>query len=225
MPLTLGQNGLILPLATPAGNPAEGTSLLFVNASDQLVKRTSGGADTTFGSGGSSGGDQTRMLNVAAADIGYTSGAVLEAFVSAGTPPSGAVVPRIMTVAFNSDADRYASWDIGSFYPNYSGQTLTLTIEWMTDATPGDCTWKAAFAAFNSGDVLTNKVTAAMRSTTTSAPGTAKTVVTSTITFTQAQADSVAAGDSVVLLIGRDTTAGTPLSGKAKITKLALSWS
>ena len=212
--------------------PADHASTHLGGGSDALLPADSAGflqndgaGNLSWGAGGSGGGDQTRALNVAAADIGYTSGAVLEAFVSAGTPPSGAVVQRIMTVAFDSDADRFASWDIGSFYPNYSGQTLTLTIEWMTDATTGDCTWKAAFAAFNSGDALTNKVTAAMRSTTTSAPGTAKTVVTTTITFTQVQADAVAAGDSVVLLLGRDTVAGTPLSGKAKVTKLSLSWS
>jgi len=108
---------------------------------------------------------------------------------------------------------------------NYAGEDITVEIEYMLDSvTTGDVTWKVGFAASTDGTDMTNKVTAARQATTSTVPGTAKVKKRATITLTAAQADSIAAGYNITMVVGRDTAAGTPAAAAARLTGLRIYW-
>jgi hypothetical protein len=127
--------------------------------------------------------------------------------ISAGgsTPAEG--VPHL---AFDSATAEYA--DVTATLPlNYGGGGITLTVKWASGATSNATVWRAAFrrVANDAEDVDTshtydyNSVTA----TTASAVGKWD---YADITFTDgADMDSVAAGESFILRIGRDAANGS----------------
>lgn len=88
---------------------------------------------------------------------------------------------------------------------SYQGGTLTVVLHWASDgATSGDVIWYGAFERItpDSQDLDADSF-AAGRSVTDTAPGTDGHVTQATITFTQAQADGIAAGDDFRLMISR----------------------
>jgi len=96
--------------------------------------------------------------------------------------------------------------------PNYSGDDLTLSIYWcLNDAgapTGTDVVWKAAFERNEAGHLVTTDAFAALQSAAAVAAGADGVIVKSTIAFTQAQADAIAAGDPFRLYIERDAGQG-----------------
>lgn len=177
-----------------------------------------------LGSGG--GGDQTRILNITGADLGYANPATPGVFVSGGTPPTGMPGARIPVLDFADGANKnHAGWEVGSFYPNYGTESLQLNLVWTSTVTTGSVVWRTAFAAMADGDNITNKIFADPQSVTTAAPDASMKLTVSAISLSQAQADAVAAGDTVVIVVQRDPTdAADDMAGTARLVAASLSW-
>lgn len=170
-------------------------------------------------------GDKTRFLNILGAGLDYASPMIPGMYVPPATPPTDLVAMQIPYLAASHTVDTFCDFDIGSFYPNYGGSAITLDIDWMSTLTSGQVDWMAAFAAWDIATDLSAKVFAAARHVVTTTAATALTPVRSSITFTQAQADAVAAGKCAKIIIGRDFGHGSPdLAGEARITRVRLSW-
>jgi hypothetical protein len=223
--LTLGgymeNRGQSAPSVSGSGNGR----IYFDSSANKYKVSENGGAYADLVGSGSGSASKEIRFNIAGANVGYTASPTPGTFTSAGTPPTGMVVPRVDTQDYSDSADQYASW-AATVPDNYAGEDLTVEIEYLLDSvTSGDVTWKAAFAASGDATDMTNKVTAAKQATTSTVPGTAQVKERTTIAFTQAQADSLAAGSNITLIVARDTAAGTPATAAARMTGLRIYWS
>lgn len=102
----------------------------------------------------------------------------------------------------------------------YAAGTITLNIDWIAaTATTGAVKWNAQFERMGTtGHDLDTDAFAAAQTTTTTTSGTSGIVVRTAITFTQAQADSIAANDAFRLRVTRDAANGADnLVGNAQI--------
>ena len=104
--------------------------------------------------------------------------------------------------------------------PHYSGEDLTVVLYWVAAAAiVGDVKWDVSFERIELGalDIDADSYAAAQTVTTTCL-GTSGFVAVSTFTFTQAQADAIAANDLFRLLVMRDSNdAADDMVGDAQL--------
>ena len=106
-------------------------------------------------------------------------------------------------VEFDPDTDQGVPFQL--VWPQfYNGGALTLTIYWTSTAIVNDVVWDGAFERNEAGHNITAAAFAAVQSATDTAPAVSGDIVATTIPFTNAQADSPAAGDPFRLLLTRD---------------------
>ena len=107
-----------------------------------------------------------------------------------------------------------------------SGSSLLVSIYWVADtAVAGDVVWAAAFERDNAGghDIDTDDFAALQTAAASTAPGTAGVIQVATITFTQAQADAVAAGEPLRLFVQRTADAvGDTMVGDAQLLRVVV---
>ena len=103
---------------------------------------------------------------------------------------------------------------------NYNNGSIRVTI-WasLTSATTGTLGWVAAFENMNGQDTDSDGFASDQTGTAAIVPGTSGQPMTHQITFTQAQADSVAAGDAFRLRIRRDVANDTA-AGDAELIRV-----
>lgn len=123
---------------------------------------------------------------------------------------SSAAAPSLhfVQLLFDPSADEHAYWTFRMPANYASGPVLKL--QWKANATTGDVVWVGRLAAITPADTDTpnEKALASANSATTSVNATeARRLVETSITLTNA--DSVAAGDWVTLLVHRDADNGS----------------
>lgn len=124
-------------------------------------------------------------------------------------------------------ADNENAVFMGVVIPDYdAANSLALRIDWAAPAAVvvGSVKWNAAFERMALGvDDIDVDDFAAIQTVTTVAPGTTGFLVRTTIPFTTAQADSIAAGEDYRLQIVRDAEdAADTLVGDATVLRVSL---
>ncbi len=107
---------------------------------------------------------------------------------------------------------------------DYSGGALLVDVDWVAGATTGGVTWNAQFERIGPAgqDIDTDSFAAAVAGTSTTS-GTSGVVTRTSITFTNAEADSLAAGDAFRMRITRDVgDAGDTLVGDAQLLRAVI---
>ncbi|UWZ37488.1 hypothetical protein Drose_04185 [Dactylosporangium roseum] len=109
---------------------------------------------------------------------------------------------------FDASTEEWATWAFRMPADYASGPTLKIQYK-AASATTGDVVWAGSLAAVTDGDAtdVDAKVFAAAQTATVTVPGTAGYLDEASISLTTA-ADSVAAGDFVVVRIARQGAAG-----------------
>ncbi len=129
-----------------------------------------------------------------------------------------------MQLAFDAATEEWASW--GFRMPADYSSAPVLKVQYkMTSATSGDVVWAGSIAAVTDGDAtdVDAKVFATVNTTTVTVPGTAGYLDEASITMTNA--DSVAAGDFVVVRVARQGAAGgDTATGDAEFIGAALTY-
>ena len=112
----------------------------------------------------------------------------------------------------------------GVMSADYSGGNLTVEIHWVAaTATTGVGGWECAFETIaDGGQDIDSDGFAAVQSGSDTTDGTSGVVTVTSIPFTQAQADSVAAGDAFRLDCNRDAGVGSDLVGDAQVLRFAM---
>lgn len=127
-------------------------------------------------------------------------------------------------LAFDDSSVESAIFE-GVIPQGYSGEDLEILIHWVAaTATADDVVWGGEWERDNAAghDIDANSF-AAQRTQTATAPGTAGQVKVTTITFTQAQADGVVAGDAFRLRLQRVATdGGDDMAGDAQVLRLSI---
>lgn len=102
--------------------------------------------------------------------------------------------------------------------PHYGGGGYDVIIHWWSSSTAGDVDWDGQFERIGVGqqDVDADGYAAIQSADNNSEPATSGWVAKTTISFTEAQADSLVAGEGFRLQILRDDTSDTS-SGQARI--------
>lgn len=109
----------------------------------------------------------------------------------------------------------------GGVMPNhYAGGSIRVTI-WssLTSAITGTLGWLVAFETLNGLDIDADSFAADQTATAATVPGTSGQPMTHQVTCTQAQADSIAAGDAFRLRIRRDVANDTA-AGDAELLRV-----
>lgn len=126
---------------------------------------------------------------------------------SAAFPDRVQSASAIWGLAFDKDSDEYVMLSMQA--PSGITGTLYLDIDWATTATTGAVKWDVYVQAVTPDDaqnVLTSWGPGSVNTATTTVPGTAGYMKRSTVTLSNT--DSLAAGDQVWLLAGRNGSAG-----------------
>lgn len=121
-------------------------------------------------------------------------------------------------LSFDADTDESAIFS--SVMPEcYFGGNLYVDIYWAAEsATTGDVIWNAAFESLASQDMDSDGFAAAQAASAATTNATSGVLTKTTITFTQAQADAVAAADGYRLQITRDANNGSDtMTGDAQV--------
>lgn len=93
---------------------------------------------------------------------------------------------------------------------HYSGNGITVTVEWMaTTGTTGNVIWQGAFERGDTGTDLDTDSFATAQSVTTAAPGTNGAPAYSAITFSNAQIDSLVAGEGFRFKLTRNASSAS----------------
>ncbi len=155
-------------------------------------------------------------------------GAQLESFGAnraiAGPSPAG-ITSRNghPIVTFSSTVDQNADYS-GQISRDYANAALTADLYWAAaTAIVGDVKWDLQFERLAAGgqDLDVDGFAAARTGTSTTA-GAAGVLTLTSITFTQAQADSIVAGDPLRCRLTRDTTVVGNMAGLAQVLILSL---
>jgi len=107
----------------------------------------------------------------------------------------------------------------------YAGGGVTVTLIWTSaTATSGDCMWASAIERQPVGHPIGTDDFAAGQTVTATAPGTAGTLVYTTIAFTHgAQMDSLAVGERFRMWVSRSATNGSDtMTGDARLVAVSL---
>lgn len=107
---------------------------------------------------------------------------------------------------------------------NAAGPSFSVNIDWIATNIVNAVKWNVAFERNNpTGTTLASDSFAAIQTVTTTVSGTANVPARTTINFTQAQADAIAAGDAFRMRVTRDASAGgDTLIGDARILSVHL---
>lgn len=107
----------------------------------------------------------------------------------------------------------------GVMSPRYTGASLKVRIPWVAaSATANGVRWAAAFRRYDTAEDLDASHSYSEQEATGTAPATNGATVYTEIAFTQAQADSIAAGEAFVLRIRRDVAdAADTMTGDAQL--------
>ena len=108
---------------------------------------------------------------------------------------------------------------------DYSDGALTVDLDWVAaTATTGDVMWTAAFERIApGGQDIDSDGFATIQKATSTTNGTSGIVTRTSITFTQAQADAIAAGDAFRLRVTRDANDGADtLVGDAQLLRVTI---
>lgn len=136
-----------------------------------------------------------------------------------------APAPYFLQLAFDASTEEWASWSF-RMPADYSSSPVLKIQYKMTSATSGNIVWVGQLAAITDGDSTDGdaKAFAAVNSSgAVAVPGTAGFVKEVSITMTNA--DSVAAGDFVVVRIARDADdANDTATGDAEFIGAALTY-
>lgn len=114
----------------------------------------------------------------------------------------------LWVLAFDAAAAEYVLLSLQA--PSGLTGPLYLDIDWATTATSGNVVWNVyvmAVTPADAGNILTTWGGAAVNTATTAAAGSAGVMTRTTVTLTNT--DSMAAGDQVWLLAGRDGASGS----------------
>ena len=124
-------------------------------------------------------------------------------------------------LAFDDSTDENVIFH-DSLSRDYAEGNLTVDIDWVAaSVTTGDVKWDVSFERIAAGGQdIDSDGFAAIQSGTDTTNGTSGVVTRTSITFTQAQADSIAAGDAFRLKITRDTSVGGDMVGDAQILRV-----
>jgi hypothetical protein len=139
---------------------------------------------------------------------------------SSGTAPA----PYYLQLLYDAATEEWAAWSFRMPADYASGPVLKVQYK-MTSATTGDVIWAGSIAAISDGDSTDAdaKVFATANTATVTVPGTAGFIDEASITMTNA--DSVAAGDFVVVRIARQGAAGgDTATGDAEFIGAALTY-
>ncbi len=139
---------------------------------------------------------------------------------SSGTAPA----PYFLQLAYDAATEEWAAWSFRMPADYASAPVLKIQYK-MTSATSGDVIWAGSLAAVTDGDStdVDAKVFATANTATVTVPGTAGFLDEASITMTNA--DSVAAGDFVVVRIARQGAAGgDTATGDAEFIGASLSY-
>lgn len=139
---------------------------------------------------------------------------------SSGAAPA----PYFLELWFDAATEEWASWSFRMPADFASLPAGALKVQYkMAAATTGDVVWAGSIAAVSDGDAtdVDAKVFATANTATVTVPGTAGHLDEASITMTNA--DSVAAGDFVVVRIARQGVAGgDTATGDAELVTAAL---
>lgn len=119
------------------------------------------------------------------------------------------LAPTSQVLVFkNAGSALIASYADGIPVPaNFDGtKTTTVTIGWRTTATSGNVVWNARYRSIGDGESNDPTTWQESLAATTAAPSTARLIKYTTMTMTAA---NLAAGDSMLWLIGRDKSSGS----------------
>jgi hypothetical protein len=139
---------------------------------------------------------------------------------SSGSAPA----PYFLELWFDAATEEWASWSFRMPADYASAPVLKVQYK-MASATTGDVIWAGSIAAVTDGDStdVDAKVFATANTATVTVPGTAGHLDEASITMTNA--DSVAAGDFVVVRIARQGAAGgDTATGDAEFVGAALTY-
>ncbi len=139
---------------------------------------------------------------------------------------SSGTAPGIYALQLNFDAaaDEWCMWQFRMPADYASGLVATVQSK-MASATSGDVVWDVRVAAVTSGDAasVNAKAFGSANTATQTVPGTAGYLVDTSVTVTNA--DSVAAGDFVVVRLARNGSSGSDTAtGDAECVGLGLSY-
>lgn len=110
---------------------------------------------------------------------------------------------------------------IGLMPQDYLAGNITVDIHWVAaSATTGDVKWDVAFEALAGLDIDVDGF-AAVQTATDTTNGTSGVETITSITFTQAQADAIAASGAFRLRVTRDTAVGGNMVGDAQISHVS----
>lgn len=107
----------------------------------------------------------------------------------------------------------------GVMSSRYSGAGFKVRLPWAAaSATTGGVRWAVAFRRLDTAEDLDASHSYSEEAATSSAPGTSGYLAYPEIAFTQAQADSIAAGEAFVMRVRRDVShAGDDMTGDAQV--------
>jgi hypothetical protein len=135
---------------------------------------------------------------------------------------ASAPAPYFIQLAFDASTEEWCCWSF-RMPADYSSAPVLKVQYKMASATSGDVIWVGQIAAVTDGDStdVDAKAFASANSATVTVPGTAGFIDEASITMTNA--DSVAAGDLVVLRLARDAdAAGDTATGDAEFVAASL---
>lgn len=212
---------------------ANGCALRFsgstnMNASDVGLQRSAAGVLNVTNGAGTSTSDERdlRLRDLTASGAMSVTGAVTlgnsrylhtwSAGAAAGITPVGSAAPVFpgfttrngrSVLAF--DATTLEAVDFEVVVPaTYNGGTLTVSLDWVSaSATAGAAVLAAQVERCNDGslDLDSTSFASARSASAATTNATSGVITTSTITFTQSQADGALPGDLVILRVYRDT--------------------
>jgi len=204
-PLTLNTN------ATPPAVSTANQVRMYYDGS--VVKASfNGAAYATFGAGSAA---QQFIYLGAANGIAPASGGFPALTIRNNHTVLGFDDASAETIEFESALDT-----------SYGAGTITCVIQWAAaSATSGDVVWGIAWEALAAaGQDLDSDGFASERQATSTTSGTSGVLTYTTITFTQAQADNIAAGNSFRIRVKRDAAAGgDTMTGDAQILSVTIS--
>jgi hypothetical protein len=146
--------------------------------------------------------------------VGPAAGTILGA-----AAPVGGFQLIVNTLLHDDTLDEGSYWKMPILNAGAGINGLTLNLKWAsTTAIAGDAVWGCAIAGIAAGEVITAETHDDFQRVTTTVAGVVDTVVESTISFTNAQADVLATADYVQVLIARfGSDAADTLVGDASL--------
>lgn len=164
-------------------------------------------------------------LNVGAAVLFDGTASNLTPAIQRVKSSAGAPAPYFLQLAFDAAALEQVSWSF-RMPPDYASAPVLKVQFKMASATTGDVIVIGRIAAVSDGDatdVDAKAFAAANTSAATSVPGTAG--FTKELSLTMTNADSVAAGDFVVVYLARDGASGSDTAaGDMEVIGVALTY-